>query len=225
MNGWLSGNYFIYIIGFSAQILFSARFLVQWVQSERVKRVLNPEIFWKFSLSASFLLFLYGWLRDDFAIMLGQSLTYFIYIRNMQLQGTWKKLPVVFRAFLWIFPVVILIYSYNNNQIDIDRLFRNEQIPSGLLVWGSLGQVIFTFRFIYQWLYSERRKYSSLPMGFWVMSFAGSMMILSYAVCRKDPVLFLGQSFGFIVYSRNIILGIKERKKTGCAITGDSSYC
>jgi len=213
MSEWLSSSFFIYAIGFTAQIFFSARLLVQWIQSERLKRILNPEVFWKFSLAASFLLFVYGWLRDDFAIMLGQSVTYFIYIRNMQLQGTWKRLHGILRFFLWIFPAFIVIYSYNNNQFDIDRLFRNENIPFGLLVWGSLGQVIFTFRFIYQWVYSENRKESSLPMGFWILSLVGSFMIIAYAIYRKDPVLLLGQSFGFIVYSRNIMLGIKEIKK------------
>jgi len=212
MSGWLSDSLFVYAIGFTAQIFFSARLLVQWIQSERVKRVLNPEIFWKFSLAAAFLFFVYGWLRDDFAIILGQSLTYFIYIRNMQLQGTWKKLHGALRLFLWIFPALIILYSYNNNQIDVVRLFKNENIPMGLLIWGSLGQVIFTFRFVYQWIYSESRKVSSLPMGFWILSLVGSAMIVSYAVYRKDPVLFLGQSFGFIVYSRNIILGIKEKR-------------
>jgi lipid-A-disaccharide synthase-like uncharacterized protein len=78
-SGWLSYGLFVYIIGFSAQILFSARLLVQWIQSEKVKKVLTPELFWELSLMASFLLFIYGWLRDDFAIMLGQSITYFIY--------------------------------------------------------------------------------------------------------------------------------------------------
>lgn len=212
MSEWLSGELFIYAIGFTAQLFFLSRLLVQWIQSERVKRILNPEIFWKFSLTAAFLFFIYGWLRDDFSIMLGQSITYFIYIRNMQLQRTWEKVHIALRIFLWIFPALIILYSYNNNQMDIDRLFRNEAIPLKLLVWGSLGQVIFTFRFVYQWIYSENRKESSLPMGFWILSLVGSFLILSYAVYRKDPVLFIGQSFGFIVYSRNIFLGVKERK-------------
>ncbi len=212
MHDWLSYNFFVYAIGFTAQILFSARLLIQWIKSERVKTVLTPELFWELSLLASFLLFVYGWLRDDFAIMLGQSMTYFIYIRNMQLQGSWKKLPSVLRLFFWIFPALIIFYSYHNNRIDIELLFRNKDIPLRLLLWGSAGQIIFTFRFIYQWIYSERRKESSLPLGFWLISLTGSMMILSYAVFRKDPVLFIGQMFGFIVYIRNIVLLMKKQK-------------
>ena len=211
MEDWLSYKAFVYIIGFSAQLLFSARLLLQWIQSERVKKVLTPQLFWELSLIASFLLFVYGWIRDDFAIMLGQSLTYFIYIRNMQLQGSWKKLPKLLRIFLFLFPVLISIYSFNNNQIDVNRLFRNENIAGWLIVWGSIGQVVFTLRFVYQWLYSEKHKESSLPLGFWALSLTGSIMILSYAIIRKDPVLFVGQAFGFVVYTRNIMLLLKNK--------------
>jgi len=212
MHDWLSYNMLVYLIGFTAQILFSSRLLLQWIQSERMKKVLTPELFWELSLLASFLLFVYGWLRDDFAIMLGQTITYFIYIRNMQLQGSWVKLPKFLRVFLWFFPFLVILYSYNNNQVDLDRLFHNEAISLPLLIWGVLGQLIFTFRFVYQWWYSEQRKESSLPFGFWLLSLIGSLMILTYAVIRKDPVLFIGQLFGFIIYSRNIIIGIKEKR-------------
>lgn len=210
-SGWLSYGLFVYVIGFSAQILFSARLLVQWIQSEKVKKVLTPELFWELSLMASFLLFVYGWLRDDFAIMLGQSITYFIYIRNMQLQGSWRKIPYFLQIFLWAFPALIVLYSYNNNEIDMHRLFKNEDIPLTLLLWGSIGQILFTFRFVYQWIYSERIKESHLPLGFWILSLTGSLMILSYAIFRKDPVLLLGQLFGFIIYIRNIIIELKKQ--------------
>ena len=76
----------IYAVGLIAQLLFSGRLLFQWILSEKHKKVLTPSLFWKLSLFASFLLFVYGYLREDFAIMLGQAITYFIYIRNLQLQ-------------------------------------------------------------------------------------------------------------------------------------------
>lgn len=212
MSDWLSYKSFVYIIGFLAQILFSARLLLQWFKSEKAKKVLTPTLFWELSLIASFLLFVYGWLRDDFAIMLGQIITYFIYIRNIQLQGAWKKLPKLLRLFLYVFPFLIIIYSFNNNMMDVDRLFRNENISINLIIWGSLAQIIFTLRFVFQWLYSEKRKESSLPTGFWILSLTGSLMILSYAIMRKDPVLFIGQMFGFIVYTRNIIIGVKSKR-------------
>ncbi|MEE4137121.1 MAG: lipid-A-disaccharide synthase N-terminal domain-containing protein, partial [Desulforhopalus sp.] len=62
------------------------------------------------------------------------------------------------------------------------------------MFWGIAGQLVFTFRFVYQWLYSERRHESLLPIGFWAISITGSAMVLSYAVIRRDPVLLVGQS-------------------------------
>jgi lipid-A-disaccharide synthase-like uncharacterized protein len=200
----------IYIIGFSAQLLFSSRLLLQWIASEKEKKVLTPSNFWKVSLFASFLLFIYGYLRNDFSIMLGQALTYFIYIRNIQLQGEWDKLKIWARVFLYIFPVLFSIYAYNNNTYDLQKLLYNDNIPSWLIILGSAAQVIFTLRFIYQWIYSERIKKSVLPMGFWLLSLIGSSLILLYAILRKDPVLFIGHLIGSIIYTRNIILS-RER--------------
>jgi lipid-A-disaccharide synthase-like uncharacterized protein len=210
MHQWFSDHAVIYLLGFVAQLLFSARLLVQWILSEKVKKVLTPELFWELSLLASFLFFVYGWLRDDFAIMFGQTITYFIYIRNMQIQKTWQRLPVLLRTFLWVFPALILFYSYSNGQSDIQRLFFNQSIPFWLLVWGSIAQIVFTFRFIYQWIYSERIRRSHLPVGFWLLSLAGSLMILTYAIIRKDPILFLGQLFGSVIYIRNIMISRKD---------------
>lgn len=134
-------NWLVYSIGFLAQILFSSRMIVQWVISEKNKKVLTPRLFWQLSLLASFLLFVYGWLRDDFAIMLGQAITYFIYIRNIQLQGEWLKLPKAFRVFLWLFPLMVITYGYNNNAYDLNDFFFNENIPLWLLLLGSIAQI------------------------------------------------------------------------------------
>jgi len=201
MKDWI-----IYSIGFMAQILFSSRLLIQWVTSEKQRKVITPTTFWTLSLVASFLLFIYGYLRLDFAIMLGQSLTYFIYIRNLQLQGQWQKFPKLVQVLLFTVPVLIVIFYYNNNKIDIELLFKNEAIPTWLLILGIIAQVIFTLRFVYQWIHSERHKESSLPMGFWVLSLIGASLILTYAIIRKDPVLFTGHLFGMLIYARNAYL-------------------
>jgi lipid-A-disaccharide synthase-like uncharacterized protein len=201
MKDWV-----IYSIGFLAQILFSSRLLIQWITSEKQRKVITPSTFWTLSLIASFLLFIYGYLRLDFAIMLGQSLTYFIYIRNLQLQGQWQKFPKVMQYLLFIVPILIVVFYYNNNKIDLELLFKNEAIPLWLLVLGIVAQVIFTLRFVYQWIHSERNKESTLPMGFWVLSLIGAGLILSYAIIRKDPVLFVGNLFGLVIYARNAYL-------------------
>ena len=205
MSDWL-----IYSIGFFAQILFSSRLVVQWIASEKQQKVITPTLFWTLSLIASFLLFIYGYLRNDFAIMLGQTLTYFIYIRNLQLQKVWLNIHWSVRLMLYLIPTLIVVYYFNNNVIDKDLLFRNEAIPYWLLWLGIISQVVFTLRFVYQWLYSEYKKTSELPLGFWLLSLTGSILILVYAINRKDPVLFVGHLLGSIIYVRNLILLHKQ---------------
>lgn len=205
MNAWI-----IYAIGFTAQLLFSSRQLLQWIISERHKRILTPALFWELSLIASFLLFVYGYLRHDFAIMLGQAITYYIYIRNLQLQGEWQKLHSSVRWFALLFPVMIGIYSYHNGIADIENLLGNHNIPIWLFTLGIVSQILFTLRFVYQWLYSEKTRESTLPMGFWVISFSGALLILIYAIFRRDPVLFVGHLMGIVIYSRSIVIKKKE---------------
>lgn len=205
-------NWLIYGVGFFAQLLFSGRSVFQWILSEKNKKVLTPSFFWKMSLVASFSMFLYGYLRSDFAIMLGQTLTYFIYIRNLQLQGEWKKFHRLLRVILWVFPLLIVVLGFNNNILDAERLFRNDAIPSWLLLLGIVSQVVFTLRFIYQWIYSEKHKESILPLGFWLLSLTGSILIIIYGIFRVDPVLLAGHLFGVVMYARNMMILRKEVK-------------
>ena len=187
-------------------MFFSARILLQWFLSERAKKVISPAIFWQLSIVGAYLLFVYGWLRDDFAIILGQIISYYIYIWNLDKKHQWKKLPVIIRTLLLLTPVVAILYMLKDAGVFVDQFFRNEKIPLWLLVYGSMGQIIFTLRFVYQWIYSKRKDESLLPIGFWVISLFGSLIIVSYAIYRSDPVLILGQSTGLIAYSRNIYL-------------------
>ena len=196
----------IYVIGFLAQVFFSARILLQWILSERAKKVISPAIFWQLSIVGSYLLFVYGWLRDDFAIILGQIISYYIYIWNLDKKHQWKKLPFIIRTLLLLTPVAAILYMLKDESAFVDQFFRNEKIPLWLLIYGSMGQIIFTLRFVYQWIYSKRKDESLLPIGFWVISLLGSLIIVSYAIYRRDPVLILGQSTGLIAYSRNIYL-------------------
>ena len=81
-----------------------------------------------------------------------------------------------------------------------------DQIPFGWLILGLAGQALFSTRFLIQWIASERRKQSVVPIAFWWFSLAGGVCLLSYAVFRSDPVFILGQSAGMIVYFRNLVL-------------------
>jgi len=71
---------------------------------------------------------------------------------------------------------------------------------------GLIAQFIFFMRFFIQWLASERKGKSIIPVAFWYLSIAGSLMLLAYSIWRKDPVFILGQSMGALIYIRNLIL-------------------
>lgn len=193
-------------IGFLAQLFFSARILVQWVLSERARRVVSPTIFWVLSLAGSFLLCAYGWLRDDFSIVLGQFISYYVYLWNLNEKGVWKRLHPIVRGTFLLIPVVAVAFTLQHPEVLIEHFFENEKVPLGLLIFGSAGQVIFTFRFLYQWFYSYRRNRSVLPAGFWIISLVGSSIIVTYGFIRWDLVLILGQSFGMVAYARNLYL-------------------
>ncbi len=201
--------FWIYAIGFSAQILFSARMLIQWIASEKAKKVISPNIYWQLSLVGSFLLFTYGWVIDDFAIILGQFISYYIYIWNINMNKKWHTLPLFLRIILTSIPVIILTYFLTDLEHQVDRLFKSD-VPLWLVVYGSIGQVIFTLRFVYQMWYSKKMGASLLPQFFWVISLTGSILIISYAVFRLDPVLIMGQFPGAIVYTRNIVLSKRK---------------
>jgi lipid-A-disaccharide synthase-like uncharacterized protein len=70
-------------LGFLAQALFSARFLVQWIASERAGRSVIPVAFWLFSAGGGTLLLIYALYRKDPVFIAGQALGLFIYARNL----------------------------------------------------------------------------------------------------------------------------------------------
>ena len=69
---------------------------------------------------------------------------------------------------------------------------------------GLLGQALFSARFLVQWIASERRKRSVVPIQFWYFSVGGGLTLLAYAIYRLDPVFILGQGAGLLVYARNL---------------------
>jgi len=78
---------------------------------------------------------------------------------------------------------------------------------------GLLGQLMFTARFLVQWLASEKAGRSVVPVAFWYFSIAGSVVVLAYGIHKLDPVIILGQLPGTVIYSRNLWL-IRAEKRT-----------
>lgn len=83
-------------------------------------------------------------------------------------------------------------------------------LETGWLALGLIGQAVFSARFLLQWVYSEYKKESVMPLAFWYMSIIGGAMLLSYALYKRDPVFIAGQSCGVFIYARNLQLRLRE---------------
>ena len=81
------------------------------------------------------------------------------------------------------------------------------------LILGFGAQALFASRFLVQWIASEREGRSVIPVSFWFISLAGGIMLLAYAIWRKDPVFILGQTTGAFIYTRNLVLIFREKKR------------
>jgi len=81
-----------------------------------------------------------------------------------------------------------------------------------ILVLGFVGQFLFFMRFFIQWIHSEKHKQSIVPEIFWYFSIGGSLLLLIYALVRKDIVFIVGQSTGLLIYVRNLML-IQRQKR------------
>ena len=85
-------------------------------------------------------------------------------------------------------------------------------------IWLAVGfaaQALFSSRFLVQWIASERRKASVIPNSFWFLSLGGGLLLLAYAIHRRDPVFIVGQLAGVFIYSRNLWLIHRGRAPGG----------
>lgn len=87
------------------------------------------------------------------------------------------------------------------------------------MVFGFIGQFLFGMRFVVQWISSEKKKKSHIPITFWYFSLGGGSILLIYAIYRKDPVFIVGQLMGLFIYVRNLML-IAQHKKVQEAVVG-----
>jgi lipid-A-disaccharide synthase-like uncharacterized protein len=210
-------NLGIYALGFLGQGLFGARLIIQIVRSEKEHRVVSPSLFWWFSLAASFVFLIYGVLRKDPVIIGGQTLSYYIYVRNLQLKHVWQKVPAILRLALLLLPVAPLLSFYLISGSFSSFGYSLEIFSSPIMIMGSIGQLALNLRFVYQWYYSERSHESLLPVGFWYISTWASVLVIIYSVFHPlygiDPVLLVSQGFGIVIYVRNIFIYKSQSKK------------
>jgi lipid-A-disaccharide synthase-like uncharacterized protein len=80
------------------------------------------------------------------------------------------------------------------------------------LIFGLLAQLLFTARFVVQWIVSEKLGKSVIPLAFWFLSMGGGTMLLVYGLVRREPIIILGQGLAVFIYMRNLMLIFKPKK-------------
>ena len=91
--------------------------------------------------------------------------------------------------------------------------FNLSNVEIIFLIIGFTGQGLFASRFLVQWIYSEKKGQSAIPIIFWYLSIFGGIGLLTYAIFRKDPVIIAGQSVGIFIYLRNLFLIYKKKNE------------
>src|SRR5437660_4774803 len=105
--------------------------------------------------------------------------------------------------------------------VDLSRMvgsYLHDVFVMRLDWWVAIGfsaQALFTMRFLVQWIASERAGKSVVPLAFWLFSIGGGLLLLIYALYRRDPVFIAGQSFGVFIYLRNLHFVVRERRSDG----------
>jgi lipid-A-disaccharide synthase-like uncharacterized protein len=198
LNWWM-----VLLLGFFSQGLFGLRLLIQLWHTEKYKTTEAPLLYWYTSLWAALLYLLYGVIRQDAVIILGQVITYFIYIRNIQLQKRWYNAPKLLRLFYLFTPIVmLLVFAFSRTNLSVVSL-------SSTMFWiGFLGQLMMNMRFVVQWIYAERMSTAAFPIIFWYVSIIGSILLIIYGCWHPlhgfDPVIILSQLLAMLVYVRSV---------------------
>jgi lipid-A-disaccharide synthase-like uncharacterized protein len=192
--------------------IYGTRIIIQWYKSERSHRVESPAVYWVLASIGAVILYVYGWLRKDFSIIFGESVSYYIYMWNIKVMGLYKKVP---KWVIWVqalFPVAIIGLMMRDIPEFVSTFLRNEDVPPELLLFGVLAQFTYEIRSLYQLIYCYKKKESILPLGHWILAVVGSAMIITYGLIRHDWVLVIGQ-FSILFSIRNLMICVSQEKR------------
>jgi lipid-A-disaccharide synthase-like uncharacterized protein len=192
------------LFGFVGNLFYALRVLIQWLASERAGKSVVPVAFWWFSLSGAVVYITYAYIRAEIPFILGISATLVPYTRNLMIHYRPNRPPrpiglvMAIASMLGCIPIIVF--------------WRERTVLDYWFILGLCGIAVFHSRFYVQWVHSEAKRKSVMPLTFWYMSLVGSMLLLLYSLIRKDPVYILGFVFNVIPYTRNIMLIRKNRR-------------
>lgn len=222
MDEWRS---VLYPLGFLAALAFGARFIIQWIQSEKAQKSLVPRSFWQLSIIGNLLLMVHSFIQIQYHVCIVQVCNTIISWRNLNLMQT-KHPPISLRMVIFLLiGSIMLVTSLFALQdwmiVQNGDWFRIPTAPwqasstySISIFWHLLGTIaygLFSSRFWIQWWYAEKARASTLPVAFWWLSLIGAFLSIVYFARINDLVNLIGPLLGIIPYARNLMLIQKNR--------------
>lgn len=219
----------LYPLGFLSAFTFGARFIVQWMESEKRGESIVTPLFWRLSLLGNALLAIHSFIQVQFHVCLIQTLSAAISWRNLNLMQK-KAPPLPFRkvlALLCISPILVILAFMIQGSLILEEgekwlrmplapwQMQNIQISPVWHFFGTLGYALFSSRFWIQWWSAEKQKKSYLPLPFWWLSLSGAILSCLYFMHIRDLVNIIGPLMGLIPYTRNLLLIYKVKKLSG----------
>ncbi len=201
------------IIGGIAAAIFYGRFYLQWFYSERAKRSVVPIGFWYMSSIGSLLLFGFGVYEQSAVGTLSHCFNIVIYSRN--LIHIWRKQGVLSKArsrFVHGFALSVVLVAISLLLLTWFNVFQSTQTGTqndAVRTWfwiavGVVGQGLFACRFIIQWLATEKKKESVIPISFWYFSVAAAVCMLASFIQLREWVFAVGIATTLPIYARNL---------------------
>ncbi len=213
MANWPS--YFWEGVGISAAIIFYGRFYIQWLVSEQRGESTIPVVFWYLSAVGSLMLLAYGFYIQSPVGVLSHSFNIIIYTRNLNF--IWKERESLTRRQRHLLHgVVLMLVSLAMGllivtwlrEYDVTRQ-ADPNVMRSTWFWigvGVLGQGFFALRFLIQWLVTEMKRKSIVPVVFWYISILASLLQLASFTHRGEWVFVVGISATVLIYFRNLWL-------------------
>jgi len=227
MDEWRT---YLYPLGFLSALAFGARFIIQWLQSEKAKKSFVTRSFWQFSLLGNLLLMLHSFIQVQYHICLVQAINGVISWRNLDLMRNDqppKPLKSVILILLGSIILVSLAFAAQDwllmdegNWLRIPTApWQTSSAANVSLFWhllGTIAYLLFSSRFWIQWWFAEKAHASQLSLSFWWLSIVGSLLSIAYFIRIGDSVNLVGPLMGIVPYVRNLML-IQKSQTVGQA--------
>ena len=210
-------------IGITGAVIFCGRFYVQWWYSERKKKVVVPVAFWYMSAIGSLMLLPYAVFKTIPSPVGALSHTFNIIVYARNLMHIWNEAGTLSRRRYWmlhgatgvivLIAMVLMCWTWWR---EFDATQSGEQ-QATVWIWiavGTLGQFLFGCRFLVQWLVTEAKKKSVMPVAFWYLSLAAATLMIAAFVIREEWILAFPVAAPIPVYLRNLYLARHPQKKT-----------